>query len=134
MTTNVKEAIGLILSGACIIVIAYLLLIKHNEIKNSVLTFRANEKILLTERDPLDRVIEKYRSAYKAPDELIPNKVMAFLDTLHQKTDVLTIEIDKTRNQIRLFESTLDWLNIILATLIISGGACLALGVIRYLK
>ena len=54
MTTNVKEAIGLILTGATIMVVAYMLLLKQNDIKNDILTFRANEKILSTERQPLE--------------------------------------------------------------------------------
>jgi len=134
MTTNVKEAIGLILTGATIMVVAYILLLKQNDIKNDILTFRANEKILSTERQPLERITDKYRSAYNTPDELIPNKVMATLDSLHQKTVVLSISIDKTRDQIKLFDTTAHWLNIILAILLISGIACLSLGVIRYLR
>lgn len=134
MTTNVKEAIGLILTGATIMVVAYMLLLKQNDIKGDIITFRANEKILATEKEPLDKITAKYRSAYNTSDELIPNKVMASLDSLYRKTIILAIGIDKSRDQIKLYESTVDWLNIILAILFISGVCCLSLGVTRYLR
>lgn len=134
MTTNVKEAIGLILTGATIMVVAYMLLLKQNDIKGDIITFRATEKILATEKEPLDKITAKYRSAYNTSDELIPNKVMASLDSLYHKTIILTIGIDKSREQIKLYESTVDWLNIILAILFISGVCCLSLGVTRYLR
>lgn len=134
MTTNVKEAIGLIITGASILLVSYILLIRQTDIKNDVLTFTATEKILHSEVGPLVSIIDKYRSAYKTPDELIPNRVMATLDSLASKKTLLDISMEKARDQISLYEKTIDMLNIVLAILFLSGISCLLLGVIRYLR
>lgn len=134
MTTNVKEAIGLIITGASILLVSYMLLIRQTDIKNDILTFTSTERILHSEVGPLTTVIDRYRSAYKTPDELIPNRVMATLDSLNSKKTMLDISMEKARDQIALYEKTVDMLNIVLAILLIAGVSCLFLGVIRYLK
>lgn len=111
---------------------SFVVLQVNKDLKNDTVSLKANERILSTQKEPIDKIVTKYRQSYTDPNQVIPGRVMETLDSLYRQSIMLAISIDKVRSQELVSEKALSWGRIIESILFFIGAALMIIAIHKY--